>query len=168
MLRYNSQFHSLCIGHGHVATPTPCDVHVVMSRLYQGINKKQRFSLLKPILQWQYHLVSSNPPSGHRWNIMASVTSNSKVQRKTRRYQMILQFCMYHWTISLNTVLKRLRFSILIFAVFLPDFIFLYHDTRLAQVLSKLYIWGCRDRTLCSISTPHKTRMFSVRLGSSQ
>jgi len=40
--------------HGSVATSTPCDVYVVKSRLYQGINTKKNLevlSLLRPIVQ---------------------------------------------------------------------------------------------------------------------
>ena len=53
-------------------------------------------------------------------------------------------------------MIKLLRFFVLIFAVFLPDFIFLYHSGTVIQVSSKLWMF--------LISTPRKTRAFTVRL----
>ena len=53
-------------------------------------------------------------------------------------------------------MIKLLRFLVLIFAVFLPDFNFLYHSGTFIQVSSKLWMF--------LISTSHKTRTFTVRL----
>ena len=62
--------------------------------------------------------------------------------------------CHEQWAL---TVIKLLRFFLLIFAVFLPDFIFLlYHNGTVIQVSWKLWMF--------LISTPHKTKTFTVRL----
>jgi len=62
--------------------------------------------------------------------------------------------CHEQWAL---TVIKLLRFFVLIFAVFLPDFIFLlYQNGTVIQVSSKLWMF--------LIFTPHKTRTFTVRL----
>ena len=61
--------------------------------------------------------------------------------------------CHEQWAL---TVIKLLRFFVLIFAVFLPDFIFLYNSGTVIQVSWKLWMF--------LISTPRKTRTFTVRL----
>jgi len=61
--------------------------------------------------------------------------------------------CREQWAL---TVIKLLRFFVLIFAVFLPDFIFLYNSGTVIQVSWKLWMF--------LISTPRKTRTFTVRL----
>jgi len=57
---------------------------------------------------------------------------------------------------GLNSDKTSKVFFVLIFAVFLPDFIFLYHSGTVNQVSSKLWMF--------LICTPHKTRTFAVRL----
>jgi len=65
-------------------------------------------------------------------------------QRSTRRNQ-INDFCCFRFVIEQRalTVIKLLRFFVLIVAVFfLPDFIFLYHSgTRVIQFSSKLWMF---------------------------
>jgi len=62
--------------------------------------------------------------------------------------------CHKQWAL---TVIKRLRFLVLIFAVFLPDFIlFFYHNGTVIQVSPQSWMF--------LISTPNKTRTFTVRL----
>ena len=53
---------------------------------------------------------------------------------------------MCHRTMGLNSDKTSKVFFVLIFAVFLPDFIFLYHSGTVIQVSSKLQMF--------SISTP--------------
>jgi len=54
------------------------------------------------------------------------------------------------------SIIFFLRFFTFIFAVFLPDFIILYHSGTIIQVSSKLWMF--------LISTPHKTKTFTVWL----
>ena len=62
--------------------------------------------------------------------------------------------CHEQWTF---TVIKLLKFFVLIFAVFVPDFIFfLYHSGTVTQVSWKLWMFV--------ISTPHKITTFTVLL----
>ena len=62
--------------------------------------------------------------------------------------------CHEQWAL---TVIKLLRFFVLIFAVFLPDFTFLLcHNGTVIQYSWKLWMF--------LICTPHKTRTFTVRL----
>jgi len=62
--------------------------------------------------------------------------------------------CREQWAL---TVIKLLRFFVLIFVVFLPVFIILlYHNGIVIQVSWKLWMF--------LICTPHKTRTFTVRL----
>jgi len=68
-------------------------------------------------------------------------------------------FYMCYWTMGLASNKTSKVFCINICCFYTRFFVFLYHVVHtqsLAQVSSKL--------SMCSISTPHKTRMFTVRL----
>ena len=77
-------------------------------------------------------------------------------QWSTRINQVL--FCCFRCVTNndVGYLIKLLRFFVLIFAVFLPDFIFLYHNGTVIQVSWKLWMF--------LICTPHKTRTFTVRL----
>ena len=88
-------------------------------------------SLLRPIVRWHIknskkYLISSSPPLGRKCN---RSHISCMAQWRTRRNQIFfavlcVSCVIKQWVI---TVIKLLRFFVLIFAMFLPDLIFLYY-----------------------------------------
>jgi len=100
-------------------------------------------------------LVSSSTPLGSGCNRSHYIAFMA--QWSTRRNQVIFAVLDVSWTMGLNSDKTSKVFFVLIFAVFLPDFIlFLYHNGTVIHVASQLWMF--------LISTPHKTRTFTVRL----
>jgi len=105
-------------------------------------------------LKQRKSFVSSSPPLGHGCNRGRRLHPwPDRWLEETKWF-----FCFRcHWTNGLFTVIKLQKFFVLIFAVFLPNFVCLYHGGTDSPKFQK-------KMCSCPVSTPHNSTTFTVPL----